>query len=153
MDLKACRESRKLTQSDLADLTGLGQSHLAGIETGKMVPRKGTRQKIEQVLGRRVDWISTLAQDRSHIGHALIQLLNHEEPGIEERIKFSKQYLNALDQLIMEETDNETPLYPTGFEVPETTTPDEAQEILYPTSPPVQDTSGNDEPLLPLMDT
>ena len=98
MDLKTACEIRGLTQEDLATLTGLGQSHIVAIEAGHIVPRAHTRNKLEGILGGQVDWVSTLAQDKAHIGYALKDLLNFEEPGLDERIRFCKQYLSALEK-------------------------------------------------------
>ena len=98
-DLKTIRELKRLTQKDLAEVIGVNQSHIACIESGQMLPRQSTRQKIEGILGSEIDWVSTYASDRVHIGHALKQLINTEHPGVEERLRFCRQYLHALETL------------------------------------------------------
>jgi transcriptional regulator with XRE-family HTH domain len=97
-NLRTLRRAKGLTQMDLSDLIGVSQSALAEVETGKRLPRKTTRRKIERILGNEIDWISTLSRDKGHIGYALKELINLQEPGAEERIKFSRQYLTALEK-------------------------------------------------------
>ena len=98
-DLKTIREMRRWTQQELAEATGLSQPHLVSIESGQLLPRKSTRQKITGILGQEIDWVSTLTRDKGHIGYALKELLNFQEPGVDERIRFCKQYLSALEKL------------------------------------------------------
>ena len=99
-DLRTVREQKRLTQEDLAQLSGLAQSHIAGIETGKFLPQKRTRQRIERLIGSEVNWLTTLARDRSHIGFALNELINSEAPGVGDRIKYCKQYLSELEKMM-----------------------------------------------------
>lgn len=151
-DLKHIREQKNLTQDDLASLSGLAQSHIASIETGQYLPQLKTRTKIEQLLGTEVNWLTTLAQDRGNIGYALNQLINAEAPGVEDRIKFVKQYLNELSNMmktIEERDDNDDILMQPG-RVPSPMDSDEAHAVLFPTSPfnPQPDTD-DDSPLLP----
>jgi transcriptional regulator with XRE-family HTH domain len=98
-DLKTVRESKGLTQQDVTSMTGLPQGHIARIESGSLLPRRRTRVRLEQILGSEIDWVSTLSRDRGHIGYALNELLNLKEPGVDERIRFCKQYLTALERL------------------------------------------------------
>src|SRR4051812_23883975 len=53
--LRELRETRKLTQEDLAKLTGIKQSGIARIESGKFLPRLDLLQKIAAAIGMRVD--------------------------------------------------------------------------------------------------
>ncbi len=99
-DLKSVREAKKLTQMDLSEISGLPQSHIAKIENGQLLPRKATRVKLERLIGSEVNWLTTLAQDRGHIGYALNELINAEEPGVADRILYAKQYLNELNKMI-----------------------------------------------------
>lgn len=99
-DLRTVRELRKLTQDDLAEITGISQPHLASIESGKHLPNSRTRKRLERILGSEINWLTTLAQDRGHIGFALRELINAEEPGATERIKYCRQYLNELEKLL-----------------------------------------------------
>lgn len=98
-DLKSIRQEKGLTQQDLAGLIGMRQGSLAEIERGKRLPRKATRSKISGILGSEIDWVSTLTRDKGHIGYTLKELLNFQEPGVQERLKFCRQYLNALEKL------------------------------------------------------
>ena len=98
-DLKTIREMRRLTQQELAETTGLSQPHLTALESGQLFPRRRTRQRVERILGPEIDWVSTLTRDKGHIGYALKELLNTDEPGLPERLKFCRQYLHALETL------------------------------------------------------
>jgi len=152
-DLKTVREEKRLTQVDLAQLSGLPQSHIASIETGEYLPQLRTRQRIERLIGSEINWLTTLAQDRGHIGYALNKLINAEEPGVTNRIKYAKQYLTELEKMLTM-TDDEEILLPTGVKYGETETksPDEVQDILYPTGvgPAQEDRTNLDLP--PMMD-
>lgn len=97
-DLRTTRLQRSLTLEDLASLAGLRSATLQEIETGKRLPRRSTQIKIERILGK-VDWMDTLSADRSHIGWALRELVNLDAPGVEQRIKYARKYLTALESL------------------------------------------------------
>ena len=99
-DLKSVREGKKLTQMDLSEISGLPQSHIAKIENGQLLPNHRTRLRIERILGSEVNWLITFAQDRGHIGYVLRELINSEEPGAIERIRYAKQYLQELGKMI-----------------------------------------------------
>jgi len=90
---------RRLTQQELAEVTGVSQPHIAAIESGQLLPRRRTREKLTGILGPEIDWVTTYAADKGHIGYALRELLNVEEPGVQERLRFCRQYLHALEKL------------------------------------------------------
>lgn len=98
-DLKTIRQQKNLTQSNLSELSGLSQPHIVALESGQFLPRRKTRQRIERILGSEIDWVATYAADRDHIGYVLKELLNPQEPGMEDRLKFCKQYLHAIETL------------------------------------------------------
>lgn len=50
--LKEVREKRGWTQRDLASRLGLTQTHISGIESGKIVPRYDTLLELVRILGR-----------------------------------------------------------------------------------------------------
>ena len=50
--LKDAREKRGWTQRDLASRLGLTQSHISGIESGKIVPRYDTLLELVRILDR-----------------------------------------------------------------------------------------------------
>ena len=52
--LKSLRRSRKMTQAELAQKTGLTQQHIAKIEKGLTQPRPQTLKKIKTCLGQTV---------------------------------------------------------------------------------------------------
>ncbi len=53
--VRALREDRHLTQAALAKLTGIKQSGIARIESGKFLPRIDLLQRIAAAIGMRVD--------------------------------------------------------------------------------------------------
>ena len=50
--LKGAREKRGWTQRDLASRLGLTQTHISGIESGKIVPRYDTLLELVRILDR-----------------------------------------------------------------------------------------------------
>jgi transcriptional regulator with XRE-family HTH domain len=50
-NLRRIRESRGLTQGELADLAGVTQNSISKIETGGRNPQNGTLKKMAEVLG------------------------------------------------------------------------------------------------------
>jgi transcriptional regulator with XRE-family HTH domain len=50
--LKEAREKRGWTQRDLASRIGLTQTHISGIESGKIVPRYDTLLELVRILDR-----------------------------------------------------------------------------------------------------
>jgi transcriptional regulator with XRE-family HTH domain len=50
--LKDAREKRGWTQRDLASRLGLTQTHISGIESGKIVPRYDTLLELVRILDR-----------------------------------------------------------------------------------------------------
>src|SRR5271155_199610 len=50
--LKEAREKRAWTQRDLASRVGLTQTHISGIESGKIVPRYDTLLELVRILDR-----------------------------------------------------------------------------------------------------
>ena len=50
--LKAIREKRGWTQRELASRLGLTQTHISGIESGKIVPRYDTLLELVRILDR-----------------------------------------------------------------------------------------------------
>jgi transcriptional regulator with XRE-family HTH domain len=52
LTLKEAREKRGWTQRDLASRLGLTQTHISGIESGKIVPRYDTLLELVRILDR-----------------------------------------------------------------------------------------------------
>jgi transcriptional regulator with XRE-family HTH domain len=50
--LKEARENRSWTQRELASRLGLTQTHVSGIESGKIVPRYDTLLELVRILDR-----------------------------------------------------------------------------------------------------
>lgn len=98
-DLKSVREARKLTQKDLSDISGLPQSHIASIESGKFVPRDATRRRLAGVLGD-VDWLATASGDKDYVTRKLIELINVEADNVLERIAHVRRILQTIEQNI-----------------------------------------------------
>ena len=59
MTLKESRLGIGLTQEALADMVGLVHVSISLIERGLVKPRAKTRRKLEQVVGRKIDWKAT----------------------------------------------------------------------------------------------
>ena len=54
--LKDAREKRGWTQRDLASRLGLTQTHISGIESGKIVPRYDTLLELVRILDTTSSW-------------------------------------------------------------------------------------------------
>ena len=54
-DLKAAREAAGLTQLDVATQTGIQQKQISGYENDRVTPNYGTLEKLEAVLGVRLN--------------------------------------------------------------------------------------------------
>lgn len=52
--IQSLRKSANLTQAELADRTGLPQSHISRLEAGRHSPSRSTLEKIAKALGRPV---------------------------------------------------------------------------------------------------
>ena len=55
--LRALREWRRMTQSDLARKTGISQGHLSDIENGKRTPAKTALERIARILQLPDGWL------------------------------------------------------------------------------------------------
>lgn len=127
MDLRQSRKVANLKQSQLAEKIGISQTAFSQIETGRRYPRKSTRDKIEQILGMRVDWYNTRMQIESITKRRGVPedigLIPAEEVVIEaiqnyiksghirergERFQFLRDYLEKFqDALIKEQEERE----------------------------------------------
>ena len=56
MRLKEARFFLGMTQYDLYLVTGIDQSRISYIEGGYISPREDEKQKIEDVIGIKIDW-------------------------------------------------------------------------------------------------
>ena len=68
MNFKELREKSGVTQAYLAEMAGITPVQLSRIENGQAFPHKTTRDKLEQALGKKVDWIKTRLQQSFHAG-------------------------------------------------------------------------------------
>ncbi len=57
--LSDARKNKGLSQEGLADKCDLSQWTITQIETGKIAPRPESRKRIENVLGQKIDWLTT----------------------------------------------------------------------------------------------
>ncbi len=98
-DLRSIREQRKLTQEDLSSLSGLPQSHLSALENGRFLPNKKTRKRVEQIVGHySIDWQQTVTGDKDYITRQLVELINLQVEGVQERIGHVKRVLQTIEQ-------------------------------------------------------
>lgn len=51
------RKSLNLTQDALSHLTGIAQSNISALERGIYKATQTTREKIERVVGQKIDWL------------------------------------------------------------------------------------------------
>ena len=99
-DLRTVRQSKGLTVYDCASGM-LRTATIIEIETGKRVPRRRTRDKLEAMLGKGIDWRKTLSSgDRDHLFFILEEFVNESEPGARERIKFLRQALRMIEETL-----------------------------------------------------
>jgi len=97
-NLRTVREQKRLTQQDLAGITGISQPHIQALEAGKYLPQRRTRKRIEQILGAEIDWQLTITFDKSHITAKMIELLNLQADGVLERVTHVKRLLHSIEQ-------------------------------------------------------
>ncbi|MDR1594306.1 MAG: helix-turn-helix transcriptional regulator [Prevotellaceae bacterium] len=57
MIVKKLRKKLKLSQGKLANLSGINQSHISRIESGKKDPSLSTLEKIANSVGKKVDFV------------------------------------------------------------------------------------------------
>jgi transcriptional regulator with XRE-family HTH domain len=57
--LREARIKRGLTQKQLGEMCGIFQPNIGTWERAKFTANRKTRQRIEAVLGTRIDWIET----------------------------------------------------------------------------------------------
>lgn len=62
-ELVEARKSQGLTQTDVATRMGVGQSTVAGFESGESDPRTGTLQRYARAVNRRLDVFVTTPAD------------------------------------------------------------------------------------------
>lgn len=55
-----------MSQQQLAEQAGLIQVTISLIETGQVRPRLSTQKSIEEVLGRKIDWVTTFERRRNY---------------------------------------------------------------------------------------
>ena len=99
-DLRTVRETKRLTQQGLSKLVGLSQPHLASIESGKLLPQKKTRIRIEGILGKTIDWQQTISYDRENVTRQMIELLNIQAEGVLERVGHVKRIVNEIEKTL-----------------------------------------------------
>ena len=57
-----------MTQEELGKAIGMTQYRISLYETGKMFPGDAIRERIERVLGARIDWFSNGSVSLSRVG-------------------------------------------------------------------------------------
>ena len=102
-DLRTVRESKRLSQVDVSQLTGVSQPHLSSLERGQYLPNERTRKRIEQLLGHSIDWQQTVSSDREHVTRMLLELINAEADGVLERVQHLKRILHEIEKTLQTE--------------------------------------------------
>ncbi len=101
-ELKAARLARGWSQDELGRRSGLPQTHISGIETGRIVPRFDTLLDLVRVLDRDlllvprtlVPAVSALIRDHRH-GH---DRLEEEERSLYANLDHVDEHEHAYDQ-------------------------------------------------------
>lgn len=92
--IRRARSARGLSQRELADVVGTSQSAIARYESGKVIPRFDTLERILRVLGHRMVLQPLPEPDASDVALAdwFLSL------GVEERIDAWEGWLELIDQ-------------------------------------------------------
>jgi transcriptional regulator with XRE-family HTH domain len=109
MIMMEARHRKRLTQCELAELSGISQTQISKIESGYVFPQINTQAKIEQILGK-VDFIATRRQRPCYMGFPenesqedaiyrtiSIYLKSGQTKDRAIRIKFLKQFIQQLE--------------------------------------------------------
>lgn len=98
------RELKKMTIRKCAELVGIGEVHLSGIERGIKAPSLETLMKIASVLEVSTD---QLLQDRLLDNQYAINLLNEELEQLKKsELRIVQQTLDSLITVLIAERDN-----------------------------------------------
>lgn len=62
MTLQELRKKKRISQAQLADMTGLRQETISALECGKRYPFRSTQELIEDVFRQPIDWINTYTE-------------------------------------------------------------------------------------------
>ena len=89
MKLKDLRKRTKLSQDQLAKLSGSNQVTISLLETGKVTPNSDTRMKLEKALGQRINWLDGKGFARFH---------NQDFSELEERFRKVLYDVNFLQE-------------------------------------------------------
>jgi transcriptional regulator with XRE-family HTH domain len=126
--LKAYRESKRLTQSELADLAGVHLQTIFKIENQKTVTTSEVRKAIEGALGVRINWLSSLStEDVDTVSWEEAEqslrkvLINAQSLSANEREQFASvahEYINTFEDLVEEKAMDDLP-FPVPPEVTE----------------------------------
>lgn len=94
--IKAIRKAKKLTQAQLAELSGTNEKHISKIETGVYFPTYATLSKIFEALDLNIenlDFTSKNINDSKYY-YQILELLNNAQ---DERVL--KLYYNILKEI------------------------------------------------------
>jgi len=96
-DLRTIRKELKLRQADLAEFSGVSYVSISRIESGETVPRNDIRQKIENSLNQRVNWLATCGLKKRRQGQ--MSSWEHAEQKLREALQevYSLQKDERLD--------------------------------------------------------
>ena len=97
-DLRTVRESKRLSQQDLSELSGVSQPHLSALERGQYLPNKHTRLRIQQLMGSQIDWQLTITGDREQVTRMLLEMINVQADGVLARIAHVRRILHEIEK-------------------------------------------------------
>lgn len=117
MDLRTARERARLTQRELAVMSGVSEESgvseiaISLLENKKTVAQNGTRRKLEKALGVRVNWLKTMGLKTRRQGEmtswefveqdfrkALYGIKSLQKGDQLEFLKLAKQYLREFER-------------------------------------------------------
>ena len=102
--LKELRHRSGLSQLEMAEALHMEQRTIWEIETGRVLPRPGTRQRMEQIIGSPVDWIRTSLDGMNYTGQvppvvvSIVEyLMSSTQTDRVEKIQFLKRFLRQYE--------------------------------------------------------
>ena len=90
MDLRLARQSKRLTQIQLSEFTGIKQSCLSLAENGHLILNEDEKNEIHFVLGGAIDWKATENQTDHGLSDFAMPKVDPNPPEVKYQIKHNK---------------------------------------------------------------